>query len=325
LAESTTADWDGGWKDSLTAFLPYFLAFFLRKAFNDIDWKRGYERLDKELLKIAPDAATGPRTVDLLFKIWLKSGEERWVLIHIEVQSQRVVDFECRVHHYHFRVFDQYRHPVATLVILADDDPGWRPGAYKYQLWGCRGKFAYPMIKLLDYADRTDELERSDNPFALVVLAHLKARETAQDPGKRINWKTRLIRGLYGRKWKREEIRQLLRTIDWFLRLSPEDNQVVRRAIEADDKEKKMPYISSFEQVAMEEGEKRGETRGEKRGEARGLKDGLALALTVKFGKAGRRLAAEMQRISDLETLRRVKAAVETAASPDDIRQVWAH
>lgn len=320
MAGSIPADWDGGWKDLLTALLPHFLEFFLPEVHQDIDWSRGYKRMDKELLKIAPDAATGPRTVDLLFKVWRRSGEERWVLIHIEVQAQRVVDFEVRVHHYHFRVFDQYRLPVATFVILADDEPGWRPGPYKYDLWGCRGEFEYPMIKLLDFADRTDELEKSDNPFAVAVLAHLKARETAHDTGRRVNWKIRLYKGLFDRKWRRKDIRQLLRTIDWFLKLSPEDNQTVREAIEADEKEKKMPYISSFEQVAM----KKGEARGEARGQVRGLHDGLALALKAKFGEAGQQLAAEMRQISDLETLQRVKASFETATSPDELRRIWA-
>jgi hypothetical protein len=29
--------------------------------------------------------------------------------------------------------------------------------------------------KLIDYLEHTEELERSDNPFAVLVLAHLKA------------------------------------------------------------------------------------------------------------------------------------------------------
>jgi len=246
------------------------------------------------------------------------------VLIHIEVQSQRVEGFPGRVHHYHFRIVDRYGRPVASLVILADDEPRWRPGSYTYDLWGCRGEFHYPTVKLLDFADRVDELEKSDNPFAVVVLAHLKARETANDPGRRINWKVRLLKGLRERNWKADDVRQLLRTIDWFLKLSQEQNQIVRQAIEADEKEKNMPYISSFEQIAMEKGEARGEERGEARGEARGLKEGIALALKLKFGDAAHQLAAEVRQIDDLETLRRVTASVETAVTVEDLRRIWA-
>ena len=76
-----------------------------------------------------------------------------------------------------------------------------------------------------------------------------------------------------------------------------------------------MPYISSFEQIAME--------KGEERGEARGLKDGIALALKLKFGDAAHQLAAEVRQIDDLETLRRVTASVETAATVEDLRRIW--
>jgi hypothetical protein len=35
---------------------------------------------------------------------------------------------------------------------------------------------------LLEYADRTDKLAAYDNPFAIVVLAHLQALQTRRDP-----------------------------------------------------------------------------------------------------------------------------------------------
>jgi hypothetical protein len=37
---------------------------------------------------------------------------------------------------------------------------------------------AWPPVKPLDHANRVAELEQSKNPFAPVVLAHLKALET---------------------------------------------------------------------------------------------------------------------------------------------------
>lgn len=88
MTVTITADWDGAWKESLLGLLPWFLAMFFCKAHAEIDWRRGFEPLDKELQKIAPQAASGVKRVDLLFKVWLRSGEERWLLIHIEVQAQ---------------------------------------------------------------------------------------------------------------------------------------------------------------------------------------------------------------------------------------------
>lgn len=54
-------------------------------------------------------------------------------------------------------------------------------------------------MKLLDYADREVELEANSNPFAIVVLAHLKTRATKHDPERRFQWKLRLFKLLYAR------------------------------------------------------------------------------------------------------------------------------
>ena len=43
--------------------------------------------LDKELQPIVRRAKQGRRYVDKLVKVWLKSGEERWLLVHVEVQT----------------------------------------------------------------------------------------------------------------------------------------------------------------------------------------------------------------------------------------------
>jgi hypothetical protein len=204
------------------------------------------------------------------------------------------------------------------------------------------------MVKLLDFADRIEELKKDPNPFAVVVLAHLKARETTNDRARRRQWKVRLLQGLYQRGWKPKDVRQLIRTIDWFLTLPTEDNRLVRKAIEADEQEKQMPYITSFEKIAAAEGEARGEARGlnkgvtlgrkegvtlgrkegvtlgRKEGEARGLKDGIALALRLKFGQRGKLLIAKVRQTDDLKTLRRVTRSIETATTIDDVRKAFA-
>ncbi len=63
----------------------------------------------------------------------------------------------------------------------------------------------WPPLKLLDYANRVAELEASKNPFAKVVLAHLKTLETRDDPANRRTWKMRLVRGLYEQGFGSEE------------------------------------------------------------------------------------------------------------------------
>lgn len=56
--------------------------------------------------------------------------------------------------------------------------------------------FEFPVVKLLDYRERWAELEESQNPFATVVMAHLKAQETRHADEERKAWKFNLVRRL---------------------------------------------------------------------------------------------------------------------------------
>jgi hypothetical protein len=121
-----------------------------------------------------------------------------------------------------YRLFDRYNRTVVSLAVLGDERAGWRPGAFGYDLWGCGVHFWFPAVKLLDYAAQEAALEANLNPFALVVLAHLKTQETHQEPEARRAWKVRLIRGLYERGLDKEAVRQLFRLIDWMMDLPAE-------------------------------------------------------------------------------------------------------
>ena len=52
-------------------------------------------------------------------------------------------------------------------------------------------------ICLHDYQTRQAELEASDNPFATVVMAHLRTGATRRDLAGRLQWKLRLMRRMY--------------------------------------------------------------------------------------------------------------------------------
>jgi len=98
---------------------------------------------------------------------------------------------------------------VVSLAILGDEDPNWRPSRFEHGRWGCRAGIEFPVFKLLDYAVHEQVLEADPNPFALLVLAHLKTLQTRRDPAAREGWKVRLVRGLYGRGLGAEDVRRL--------------------------------------------------------------------------------------------------------------------
>ena len=152
-------DFDSPWKEALERYLPQFLEFFFPEAHRDIRWEAGYEFLDKELQQVVRDAELGRRLADKLVKVWRRTGEEVWVLIHIEVQGQVDTGFAERMYTYYYRLHDRYHRPLASFAVLADEQPDWRPDHHRQTLWGCEANLQFPTVKLLDYRNRQEHLE----------------------------------------------------------------------------------------------------------------------------------------------------------------------
>ncbi len=301
-------DYDTPWKEALDYYLPLCLAFFLPQAHAEIDWGRGYEPLDKELQQVAREAEHGRRYVDKLVKVWLKSGEEQWLLIHIEVQTWREGDFARRMYVYNYRLFDRYDRDVVSLAILGDDNPDWRPDHFEHGRWGCRAGIQFRVFKLLDYAGHEQTLEADPNPFALLVLAHLKTVQTRQDPAAREGWKVRLVKGLYGRGLSAEDVRQLFRFIDWIMDLPPVLDTLFWQEVRQYEEEKQMAFITTPERIGRQEG----------------LLQGIEMCLKIKFGAEGVALMPELRELRDHKKLEAVLRAIETASTPEELRRAWA-
>ena len=301
------ADYDSPRKEALDRYFKAFLALLFPEVHRQIDWSRGCESLDKEFQQVVRDADIGRRYVDKLVKVWTTDGGECWVLVHVEVQTAREPEFPRRVYVYNYRIFDRYNRPVASLALLADDDPDWRPSAFHQNLFGCEVGIRFPAVKLLDFAPHEAMLEASTNPFAPVVLAHLKALETRGDAAGRHAWKVRLVRGLYERGFSAPDVRELFRVIDWLMELPTAVQDLFWQDVAQIQEERRMPFITTPERV----------------GHRKGLREGIEALLRVRFGDDGLRLMPEVQGIHEEEKLRAILKALETAANLDDVRRLW--
>jgi len=192
-------DYDSPWKTALVRYFPEFLAFYFPKADEFIDWTSPHTFLEQELAQIVADAELGRRRVDCLVEVTLTTARQEWVYIHVEVQGRRDKTFAERLFIYNYRLYDRYRRPVATLAVLADTNPGWRPEGFSYDLLGSRTSIEFATVKILDYADRLDALLDNPNPFALVTAAHLLTQQTRNNPSGRYDAKWQLARLLYER------------------------------------------------------------------------------------------------------------------------------
>ena len=317
-------DYDSPWKEILEAYFQECMAFFFTDVHDDIDWEQGYEFLEKELQQIAREAEVGKRLADKLVKVWRKTGEQVWVLIHIEVQSQSKADFAKRMYTYNYRLRDRFNRPVASFAILSDDKAHWRPKQFSDSLWGCSIDFKFRIAKLLDYEQQSEHLLNSGNPFAIVVLSYLKTLETTKDQLSRKQWKLTLIKLLYQRGYDREDVIRLFRFIDWILALPAELEESVWRNILAYQEELKMPYMMSFERAALEKGREEGLMEGREEGLLEGLRDAIKLGLELKFGELGLNLATRLVETDSLETLRQLKEDLRRDRTLEELQQDYA-
>lgn len=175
MENQTPSEYDSPWKEALDVYFPEFIAFFFTHVYQEINWERGYETLDKELQKVVQDANLGKRLADKLVKIWLNNGQETIILIHTEIQGQYETDFTQRMYVYHYRIYDKYHQgntEIVSLAVLGDEEQNWRPNVYQYDRWGCNLSFNFPIIKLLDYQQNYSLLEENNNPFSVVIMAY---------------------------------------------------------------------------------------------------------------------------------------------------------
>jgi Domain of unknown function (DUF4351) len=253
--ELQRADNDSPWKEILEAYFPQAMQFFFPQTAALIDWERPHEFLDKEFQQIDREAEQGRRYADKLVRIWLRGGEEIWLLIHIEIQATSEDGFEERMFLYNLRIFDKFGKPAISLAILCDSNTNWRPSQYSYNYPDTRLNFEFGTVKLLDYQSRWAELEASDNPFATVVMAHLKTQETSKKLGERKNWKFSLIRRLYEQGWQERDIRNLYRFIDWVMILPKALETEFWQEFKQFEQERTMTYVTSGERIGYERGQ----------------------------------------------------------------------
>ena len=291
MTEPSSQYWtyfDEAWKQVIEQFFPQFVQFFVPELYETINFQKPLTFLDKELAELSQQALRGAKVVDKLAKVFLKDGEEQWILIHIEVQGDADEDFSLRMFRYYYRIFDRYGKRIVSLAVLTDRAIGSADGRYDLRIHGSGVDFHYLPFNLMDYERAA--LEADENPMAMVVLA-AQERERLRRQGDRFNAKWYLTRRLYEKGYNREEIIDLFNFIDWVIRLNVEEQIRLRDAIQTLEEVNKMPYITSIERIGME------------RGLEQGAQQMLLDALDERFGTLPETVFDAIHQIQDPEQL----------------------
>ncbi len=298
------------WKGIIEDFFPQLIAFFFPGIAKEIDYDR-VEFLEQELNQLFPEREGKIRRVDKLVKVWLHNGEEKWLLIHLEVQSYRDKEFELRMFTYAYRIFDRYGRLVEALAILTDPYKTYHPKAFTLKSeesktignYGIRYQFR--TYKLLDQS--REELAASDNPIALALLVAYdsilkkKQRKSGKVPdSEQFELKTAWLRLLLEKGYDREAIEKLTTFIKHYLPFSKSEMIVTFDKHVADQTQNKegMGIIERVEnelkRMAFEEGFGEGIAKGKQEGKLEGKQEGK-----LEGTKAGILLG----RIQSLESL----------------------
>ena len=120
-------------------------------------------------------------------------------------------------------------------------------------------------------------------------------RERLRRRGNRFNAIRYLIRRLYEKGYRREEIIALFKFIDWVIQLSGEEQIRFWDELQTLEEENKMPYITSVERIGIEKGLQQG---------LQELRQVLLDALAEKFGQPSEIVSDAIHQIQDSAQLR---------------------
>ena len=108
-----------------------------------------------------------------------------------------------------------------------------------------------------------------------------------------------------------KDVLNLYLFIDWLIAL-PEDLEVLFiQDLEQYEREKQMPYVTTIER------------RAKQQGLIEGALDAIEFGLELKFGQAGLQLMSEISQISDLAILKSIQAGLRQGKNLDELRTLY--
>ena len=219
--QTTSLDQDGLWKKVIGDLFEEFLSFFDPHLHEHVDFSALPGFLQQEVFQEVADEKKGRRRADQIVKVRLKDGNEQWILIHVEMQSEYTKEFSERMFQYFYRIYDRYDQKIVAYAILTALDRRNSPDDFRYNYFGTSLHYEYTTRRLVDY-DKM-ELERSDQLFSKIVLAAKYLHETEGEDSRRFLFKKRLMRVIIRNPaYSPINVQAALHFVDYLLRLPKE-------------------------------------------------------------------------------------------------------
>jgi len=214
----------------------------------------------------------------------------------VEVQVQRDPHLASRLFDYHCLIARRHRCWVATVAVLADLSPSWRPRSFSSDAPPLGLHFGFRTLKLIDLEPELESPKFAGHPIAMVARAHLAILRLRHDPERLYAERWRLTRRLYEEGFARPDVLTLYRLIDRLMILPHSLMVRFRQELFALEKDKNMPYVDTISRMCREEGLQEGALIR--------ARESVIEALEVRFGEVPFSLRERIIGLDDLSALK---------------------
>lgn len=269
------------WKGIIQDLFDDFIRFFYADAIETFDLSKECQFLDKEMEQICPDGdIEAPKFIDKLAKIHTRPPLEKHLMIHVEVQDQKVPGFEKRMFTYYYRILDRHKHPIAAIVILTGINSKFKPERYRSRCLDTIVSYDFRIYRIADQQE--DALLNDNNPFAFVVLTVLLAQQFQKQLRKNrnrksneqieqelFNMKLRLADNLLNRELPLPKQRIMFNFLKHYTPFKTKEysNLFDNKILSLTNKFDNMYDNMGVEEIIIAQAENRGIKKGERKGE----------------------------------------------------------
>lgn len=300
-----TIDHDQIFKTLIEAFFAEFMLLFCPHEAAEIDFSQ-VEFLRKEYFT---DTQRGKRrAMDLVAKVQLKAGAEKFVLIHIEFESRRPSrHFARRMYRYYCQLFLRYDAEVVPIAVFTDNAKWKSPVANHLEL-GVAGKtfvrFEYHMIKLSSLNYRA--FLTSQNPLAYALMAKMEYNRQEQ-----ARMKADFLRLILGSPIDPARKSLLIEFVETYVPLVGAELAEFDHLIHSEQQYEEVELmVTIYEQRGIAQGIEQGIERGVEQGVELGKRNLLLQLLRKKFGELPGELETQIAKIDSTDCLDQLSLSV---------------
>jgi predicted transposase YdaD len=310
--ENETMGHDQTFKEFLREFLRDFLALF----FPDVEARLDFgelQFLDAESFTSFPEGSS--RTADVVAQVRTRTRAKELLLVHVEVEATRRVEFRERMFEYFALLWTKHRVPIIPIAVyLRGGRAPLKDEEFVLKLFGREQlRFRFPAVALARFEAR--EYVEKGSAVAATLAALMSRRRIRAPVPLRLSMVERVVQS--GLDDARKFL--LLHIIETYFVLAGVQRDEFDRAL----LQERYREVRKMQMTWMEKIEKKSRKEGREEGLKEGLLEGkretLRRQLETKFGPLPEEMISRVRAVQSLPELDNYLDRVLVAASLEDM------